>query len=65
MYSVILQMLEKFLNGNFGNNFRIKRFENFEKIYIYSNILRNFLKNFETEFPVKISIYYLRNKIET
>ncbi len=35
MYSKILQMQGKFLDGNFGNNFRIKGFENFEKIYVF------------------------------
>ncbi len=64
MYSEILQMPGKFLDGNFENNFRIKGLVNFEKIYMYSEILRKFLKNFETEFSVKINIYNLRNKIE-
>ncbi len=64
MYFEILQMPGKFLDRNFGNNFRIKRFENFEKIYMYSEILRKFLKNFKTEFSVKINIHNLRNKIE-
>ncbi len=54
----------KFLDGNFGNNFKLKGFENFEKIYKDSKILRKFLKNFETEFSVKINIRNLRNKIE-
>ncbi len=58
-------MLEKFLDGNFENNFRIKGFENFEEIYMYSEILRKFLKNFETGFSMKIIIYNLGNKIET
>ncbi len=57
MYSDILRMPGKFLDGNFG-------FENFEKIYIHSEIRRKFLKIFETEFSVKINIYNLRNKIE-
>ncbi len=64
MYSEILQMPRKFLDGNFGNNFRIKGFENFEKVNMYFVILRKFLKNFETEFFVKINIYNLGNKIE-
>ncbi len=55
----------KFLDGNSGNNFRIKGFENFENIYLYSKILRKFLKNFETEYSVEINIHNLRNKIET
>ncbi len=45
----------KFLDGNFGNNFRIKGFEKCEKIYMYSEILGKFLKNFKTEFFVKIN----------
>ncbi len=64
MYSEILQMPGKFLDGNFGNKFRIKGFENIEKIYMYSEILRKFLKNFETEFSVKIHNHNLRHKIE-
>ncbi len=64
MYSKIFQMPGKFLDGNFGNNFRIKEFENFEKIYLYSEILCKFLKNFGTEFSVKINIHNLRNKIK-
>ncbi len=64
MYSEISQMPGKILDGNFGNNFRIKGSENFEKIYMYPEILRKFLKHFETEFSVKINIYILRNKIE-
>ncbi len=65
MYSKIVQMPGKFLDGNFGNNFRIKGFENFDKIYMYSEIMRKFLKNFEIEFSVKIiKIHNLRNKIE-
>ncbi len=64
MYSEILQIPGKFLDGNFGNNFRIKGFENFEKNYTYSEILPKFLKNVETEFSMKINIHNLRNKIE-
>ncbi len=64
MYSEILQMPGNFRSGNFGNNFRIKVVENFENIYVYSEILWKFLKNFKTEFSVKINIYDLRNKIE-
>ncbi len=64
MYFEILQMPGKFLDGNFGNNFRIKGFENFEKIYTYSKILWKFPKNFEIEFSVKINIHTWRNKIE-
>ncbi len=63
MYSEILQMPGKFLDENFGNNFTINGFENFEKIYRYSEILWKFLKNFETEFS-KINIHNLRNKTE-
>ncbi len=54
----------KSLDGNFVNNFKIKGFENFEKIYAYSVILRKFLKNFENEYSVEIYIYNLRNKIK-
>ncbi len=65
MYSEILQMPGKFLDGNFGNNFRIKGFEIFEKNYMYSEILQKFLKNFETEYSVKTNyLYNLKNKIE-
>ncbi len=46
-------MRGKFLYGNFGNNCRIKGFENFEKVYMYSKILRKFLKNNETEYSVE------------
>ncbi len=38
----------------FGKNLRIKGFENFEKIYTYSENLQKFLKNFETEYSVGI-----------
>ncbi len=54
----------KFLDGKFGNNFRIKGFENFQKIYTYSEILRKFLKNVDTEFSVTINIHNLRYKIK-
>ncbi len=63
MYPETLQMTGKFLDGNFGNYFGIKGFENLKKIYMYSEILWKFLKNSETEFSAKINIRNLRNKI--
>ncbi len=45
MYFEILLMPGKFLDGNFGNNFRIKGFKNFEKNL---HVFRNFAKIFET-----------------
>ncbi len=33
----------------------MKVYENFEKIYKYSEILRKLQKNFETEFSMKIN----------
>ncbi len=41
----------------FGNNLRIKGFENLKKIYMYSENLRKFLKYFETEYSVEIIIF--------
>ncbi len=43
----------------FGNNLRIKGFENFEKIYMYSENLWKFLKSFETEYSVEIIIFII------
>ncbi len=43
----------------FGNNLRIKEFKNFEKIYMYFENLRKFLKNFETEYSVKIILFII------
>ncbi len=43
----------------FENNLRMKGFENFEKIYMYSENLPKFQKNFETEYSVEIIIFII------
>ncbi len=73
MYSEILKAIASQILNEYGvkffltfeNNSRIKRFKNFEKIYMYSENLRKFMKNFETEYSVEITMFIIRINMET